>query len=93
MEERKGSRHKLVLEERENAVIVGISDVVSFDEEEIVAETDIGVLIVKGENLHVSRLNIEKGELDIDGYITSISYEDENSFTKDKGSFFGKIFK
>lgn len=47
--------------------ITGIADVVSFDENTIVLDTDMGLLTLKGKELHVSRLTLEKGEVDVDG--------------------------
>lgn len=90
---RKSVRHKIVVEERENIFINGVTDVVSFDEEMIVAESEMGEIVLKGNNLHVNRLNLEKGELEIDGEVESINYEETGSMGKDKRSFFTKIFK
>ncbi len=93
-EERKNiGKHKIVMEKRENISVTGVMDVLSFDEENIITETEYGMLILKGSNLHVNSLNLERGELEVDGYIESIIYEDNNSFTKGKGSLFSKIFK
>lgn len=92
-EEKKIYKHTLVMDNREEISINGIVDVISFDELLIAAETEMGVLILKGENLHVNRLNLEKGELEIDGLVNSISYEDSNTYGKVGGSFLGKIFK
>lgn len=92
-EEKKISKHSVIMEQRENISITGVIDVISFDEEAIVSETEMGVLILKGLNLHVNRLNLEKGELDVDGEIFSLTYEESGSYGKVGGSFFSKIFK
>lgn len=91
-EERKSGRHSVIMDNREEMSLNGIEDVISFDEELIAAQTQLGVIVIKGENLHVNRLNLDKGELEIDGDINSIAYEDSASY-KIGGSFLGKIFK
>jgi len=69
-------KHRLVVDKRENVAISGVQDVISFDEEQVVCETDMGVLILKGQGLHVSSLNLDNGTLDIFGEINAIEYED-----------------
>lgn len=92
-DKRGASRHSITIDRRENIMIAGVLDVISFDEETIIADTDMGVLILHGSNFHVSRLNLENGELDIDGEITNLNYEEQNNFAKGKSSFLGKLFK
>ncbi len=92
-EEKKTVRHNIIMQERSNLSVTGVVDVISFDEENIVADTEMGVLILKGNALHINKLNLDKGELEIDGEITNLSYEEAGSFTKDKNSLFGKIFR
>lgn len=92
-EERKTYKHSLVMDKREKLSMTGVTDVISFDEEMVVAETEMGIIILKGINLHVNRINLEKGELDIDGEINSLVYEDSDSFGKGGSSFFNKIFR
>ena len=67
--------HKLMLNNRRTCNLSGINDVLSFDENEIILETDQGMLMIKGNDLHVSRLTLDKGEVDIDGKITVIKKE------------------
>jgi sporulation protein YabP len=85
-------KHTIVMENRNSVKITGVLDVVSFDMETIVAETEMGVIILKGDGLHVNRLNLQNGELDIDGEVSSLAYE-ENFARGHKGSFFGSLFK
>ena len=94
-EEKKSSasRHALTIDRRERAVVTGMLDVISFDEETVIAETEMGILVLRGNNLHVSRLNLDNGELDLDGEIMSVAYEDSPGVGKAKGSFFGKLFR
>lgn len=93
VEERKGKKHSISLVDRENLYVTGVLDVISFDEELVIAETEKGVILVRGEDLHVSRLNLENNELNIHGYVHAINYEDEINYGKNKQSLLLKIFK
>ena len=78
MEELSGNSrvHKVVMTNRRNCTVNGVNDVLSFDIHEILLETEQGMLMIKGDDLHVSRLTLEKGEVDIDGKIDSFTYSD-----------------
>ena len=65
--------HKLVLNNRKTGLVTGVLDVLSFNLNEILLETEQGMLMVKGTDLHVNRVNLEKGEIDLSGNIESIS--------------------
>lgn len=86
-------KHTVILEKREKASISGVTDVISFDEEVVVSKTSMGVLIIKGDNLHINSLNLENGELCLDGTIDSMEYEDTDTYNKPASSFFGKLFR
>lgn len=83
--------HRLNMNERDSLFVTGVVDVISFDEETIISETEKGTLVLRGTELHVIKLNLDNGELEVGGYIHSINYED-GGHIKEK-SFFGKIFK
>lgn len=85
--------HKLILNNRRTGNLTGVSDVLSFDENEIILETDQGMLMMKGKELHVSRLMLDKGEVDIDGRIDSVTYSEQGSRTERTESFLGRLFK
>ena len=70
----------------------GILDVISFDENSIVLDTDMGLLTIKGKDLHVNRLSLEKGEIDIEGRTDSLVYS-AGGGAKSGESFFAKLFK
>lgn len=89
-----GSRqHKLILQNRGQGNVTGISDVVSFDENAIVLDTDMGLLTIRGRELHVSRLTLEKGEVDIEGSIESLAYSSNEALRKSGESLFTRLFK
>ena len=85
--------HKVSMSNRSKLEMTGISDVVSFDLTKVLLESDYGVITIKGQNLHVNRLSVEKGELDIDGTIQAIEYSDKDNFSKKGESWFGKLLK
>ena len=57
-------------------ILTGVVDVLSFDLTEILLETDQGMLMIRGSDLHVNRLTLEKGEVDVEGKIDSLTYSD-----------------
>ena len=85
--------HKLILTNRKNANFTGILDVLSFDVAEVLLETELGMLHIKGKDLHVNRLNLEKGEADIEGEIDMITYSKVPEVTGKKDKMFGRIFR
>ena len=66
---------------------------ISFDISEILLETEQGMLNVKGKDLHVNRLNLEKGEVDIEGVIDVLSYSQVPTAARKTENIFGKWFK
>lgn len=89
----KQRQHKLMLTNRRTCTINGVSDVLSFDLNEVLLETDQGMLMIKGNDLHVSRLTLEKGEVDIDGKIDSLTYSESTSYAGKGESFLTKLFR
>jgi sporulation protein YabP len=73
--------------------VSGVCDVLSFDLSEILLETDQGMLMIKGSDLHVNRLTLEKGEVDIEGKIDSLTYSDVNGYGGKGESLLGRLFK
>ena len=73
--------HKLILNNRRTCNLTGINDVLSFDEKEIILETEQGMLMIKGNDLHVSRLTLDKGEVDVDGRIDSFTYSEQSGIS------------
>lgn len=94
MEEKQYSKaHKLILSNRRTGTITGVSDVISFDISEVLLETEQGMLMIKGADLHVNRLTLEKGEIDIEGRIDSLAYSEVTSYQKQGESLIGRLFK
>ena len=94
MEEKLNRRpHKLEIQNRQSGIVTGIEDVVSFDENQVILDTDMGLLTVKGKDLHISRLTLEKGEVDIDGTIDSLVYSSNENYRKSGESLLKRLFR
>ena len=85
--------HKLVVHNRKTSLVTGVLDVLSFDLGEVLLETQQGMLMVKGSDLHVNRLSLEKGEVDLSGNIDSIAYSDAQPGGKSGETLFSKLFR
>ena len=93
MEKNPSKAHKILLSNRKTAAFTGILDVLSFDVSEILLETEQGMLLIKGNDLHVNRLTLEKGEVDVEGRIDSLAYSEVKDYGKQAESFLGRLFK
>ena len=82
----------LILENREKLSISGVLDVLSFDDQIVIVETELGLLTIKGENLRISKLSIDTSEVVVEGEIYNLSYS-ENDNNKKSTGIFNKIFK
>lgn len=91
-DDKKGSffPHNCILEDRKKLSVSGVTNVGSFDEETIVAITDYGELTVKGQNLHITKLSLEIGELAIEGNVNALQYSD---VAEKSGGFLSKVFR
>ncbi|MDE6945359.1 MAG: sporulation protein YabP [Lachnospiraceae bacterium] len=85
--------HKLLLTNRRTCNISGVNDVLSFDVNEILLETEQGMLMIKGNELHVSRLSLDKGEVDVDGRIDSFTYSENAGYGAKGESLLARLFK
>jgi sporulation protein YabP len=82
----------LTLKGRRYLEITGVKQVESFDSEEFLVETVLGFLHIKGQNLQMKNLDVEKGHVAIKGKVNELIYLDEHSTGKAKG-LFSKLFK
>lgn len=94
MDERIGGKnHKLTLFNRSSAQMTGVLDVISFDTNEIVMDTEDGLLMIRGEELHVNHLTLEKGEVNIDGHVDSLIYSNNQKLPKNPEKGLGRLFR
>ena len=93
MEEKRNelkSAHSILIDERERIKVSGVTDVDSFDENEIILYTSDGGVVLSGEDFKINRLNVESGDVEIEGFINEIKYTNS---TQTSGGFWSKIFK
>lgn len=80
--------HKITLEGRSKLTVTGVTDVESFDETMIVLDTNRGVMVIRGDGLHLQMLSLDGGQAAVDGTVDSIIYEDDVK----KGGFFSRLW-
>lgn len=81
--------HHVIIEGRNRLSVAGVEDVESFDENGLVLLTSRGTLLIKGSGLHIDKLSIEGGELNVEGQIDSLVYEDTRTAS---GGFWSRLF-
>lgn len=82
----------IILENREKLTVTGVLDVLSFDDQIVIVETQLGLLTIKGNELRINKLSIDTSEIIVEGEIFNLSYT-ENDLNKKETSFLNKIFK
>lgn len=85
-----GIPHNLILEGRQSLSVTGVTDIDSFDEQMVVLYTELGELTIKGQNLHINRIDVEAGDLSLEGEIYSVQYDDS---LPNRGGLFSKLFR
>lgn len=78
-EERMALPHKLTLNERKKLTVTGVTEVVSFEENAVILKTGLGTLVVQGRQLQLKTLSLEGGQVDVDGTISALIYEENRS--------------
>lgn len=81
--------HSLRLDDRARLCVTGVRDVESFDEESVVLHTPHGVLVIRGEALHLQTLSLDGGKVLVNGAVQSLSYEE----TQKSGGFFARLLR
>ena len=92
-EKKRGGHDTLMMEEREKLQIGGVLEVISFDEEGVMMETTCGLLVLKGAELHIGKLDLEEGEVTVNGTIDSIDYSDGSAVGDRTHPLLGKLFR
>lgn len=91
MEQKKlGMPHNIIVEDRKNVSISGVTDVESFDEETVVLMTELGELVIKGFGLHISKIDVVSGDLALEGEIYNIGYTDTQAVG---GGLLSRLFR
>lgn len=87
-----GVIQNLILENRNKLSVSGVKDVLSFDDQVVIMETELGLLTVKGNNLKINKLSIDTSEVIVEGEICNLGYND-HSKKEQESSLFSKIFR
>ena len=89
LEECKGN---ITLENRKKMILTGVEEVISFDDEKILLNTKLGALTIKGQNLKMNKLDVQNGDVMINGEIYYIVYSGKE-IKKEKEGIFARLFK
>jgi sporulation protein YabP len=79
--------HGLHLEGRERLSVIGVEDVAGFDESTVLLRTAVGDLCIRGQELHVERIDLDAGQLELRGQIRELSYDEPS-----QGGFLSRLF-
>ncbi len=85
--------HEVHLLNRKSMRITGVKDVESFDSEEFLLHTLQGYLAVRGKNLHMKNLNVDSGEVLIEGHVMDLMYMEEREMGEKAKGFFSRLFR
>ena len=88
-----GVIQNLVLENREKLNVSGVLDVLSFDDQIVIVETELGLLTVKGENIRINKLSLDTSEIVVEGEINSLGYSNKELDKKDRWRIIRKDFQ
>lgn len=75
-EDRMALPHKLTLNERKKLTVTGVTEVVSFEEDAVILKTALGTLAVQGRQLQLKTLSLEGGQVDVEGTVSALIYEE-----------------
>ncbi|MGM9550139.1 MAG: sporulation protein YabP [Faecousia sp.] len=81
--------HRLSLNERRQLTMTGVTEVVSFDDTAVVLQTSLGMLIVQGKELQLKTLSLEGGQVEVDGSVSTLAYEEPRQAAGWKRRLFG----
>lgn len=83
--------HKLLMTGRKQLSLTGVKEVISFDQKEVILDTTQGTLMLRGDELNITRLLLEKGETEVEGRIDSIVYTERGKKRREE-SFAKRLF-
>lgn len=88
------SDHFLKLTNRKQMELCGVNNVITFDEQEIVLETTMGILVIAGEDLHINLLKLDEGQVAMEGTVDSVIYKARGTDIKTRSkSILGRLLK
>ncbi|WP_026486837.1 sporulation protein YabP [Caldanaerobius polysaccharolyticus] len=85
--------HNVFIEGRQKAKISGVVEVMSFNDDSVNLSTNLGGLAIKGKDLHINKLNLDEGELVIEGTIISLNYTNKENIKGQSRGLLSKMFR
>ena len=85
-------RSNVALGNRKKLTINGVIEVVNFNENQILLNTDVGTMVVKGQELKMNKLDVQNGDVIITGKVDSLAYTNDKSKAK-KDSLISRLFR
>lgn len=82
--------HRVILQDRRTMEITGVTDIESFDEETVAVFTEAGELILRGSGLHIQKIDVESGNLSLEGTLQSLEYTDD---LLQRGNLWTRLFR
>ena len=79
--------HRLTLAERSKLTVTGVTEVVSFEDREVILQTGMGILTVQGSQLQLKTLSLEGGQVEVEGNVSALSYDEPR-----QGGWFSRLF-
>jgi len=89
----RGRSHSILMENRQKVSITGVQDVDSFDESTVLLVTDMGYITLHGVDLHISKLNLEEGQLIVEGEIIALQYSDVDYASGKGAGLLSRLFR
>ena len=83
-------QHNIIMENRRSLTITGVMDIDSFDEQTVSVFTDQGELTIKGANLHINKIDVDSGDLVMEGEVDSLTYSENQP---QRGGLLAKLFR
>lgn len=84
------TQHNIIMENRRSLTISGVMDIDRFDEDVVVVFTEQGELTIQGSNLHINKIDVDSGDLLMEGEVESLSYSDNQP---QKGGLLSRLFR
>ena len=85
------TNQNIKIENRKSVTISGVNSVKSFDSEEFILDTKLGVLEIEGKDLVLGKMDLENGEVLIKGLIDKVEYSTKEKNKKE--SLVKRLFK
>lgn len=80
--------HSVSMENRQKLSLSGVEDVSGFDDSLVLLRTSMGMLSIRGEGLHIGRIDLDSGALELSGKIQELSYDE----SRQRGGLWARLF-